>query len=66
MNADTIAAASGITVGQILSVEYNWQEVRFMGSLDYSINEISIRASPDITPREVSGSDSVTVVWEIQ
>lgn len=65
MNADTIAAGSGITMGQILSIEYNRREVRFAGTLKYTLNEISPRASPDITPSEVSGTDSVTVVWEI-
>jgi uncharacterized protein YggE len=65
MNADTIAAESGITVGQILSIEYNWQEVRFTETLKFSISEMSLRASPEITPSEVSGTDSVTVVWEI-
>jgi len=65
MNAETIAAASGISIGQILSVEYNWREVQFMGTFVNELNEISPRASPDITPSEVSGTDSVTVVWEI-
>jgi len=67
-NAETIADAAGIKLGQIASIEYGWSEVRFYNELDYEANsccEGPAPCPPDIQPNDMSTTDTVTVIYEI-
>lgn len=70
--AKVLAEASGVALGQLVSVNYNWDEVDFYSNTRYLTGEECLRApvcgsarSADFTPDDVSLSDSATFVWEI-
>lgn len=65
-NAQTLAQAASITLGQLLRIEYGWAEVRVSSGSQYTLSEQSCGVmAPDITPDDVEAEDSVTMVWEI-
>lgn len=67
-NAETIADAAGIKLGQIASIEYGWSEVRFYNEPDYDASpccEALGPCPPDIQPNDMSTNDTVTVIYEI-
>ena len=66
-NAETIADAAGITLGQINSIEYGWSEVRFYNEVDYDSAPCCGEepCPPDIQPNDLNASDTVTVIYEI-
>jgi len=65
-NADAIARASGCTLGRALRIDYSWSEVRFRGMMyDAAPDMQAASSAPDIEPDDVSGEDSVTIVFEL-
>lgn len=63
--AQVLAQASGVTLGEIMEIDYSWSEIHFQPIVNYSCLE----AAPptyDITPDDVEISDSVTVIWSIK
>lgn len=68
INAETISDAGGITLGQIISIEYGRKQERF-GSDDVYDIPTFLRKESDaalsIVPADVTSTDSVTVVYEI-
>jgi len=66
-NAETLAAAAGVSLKKIRSIEYGWAEMRVV-STHYMLEapRAAGPASPDLEPRDVETSESVTVVWEIE
>jgi hypothetical protein len=63
-NAKTIADAADVKIGKTISIDYNWHEIKFTHSVEYSLDIRSPRRV-DISPEDISGNDSVTMVWEI-
>jgi hypothetical protein len=66
-NAETLAAAAGVTLQAIRSIEYGWTEVqlsvaRYM--LPQAAHAGTARA-PDLEPQDVEAAESVTITWEI-
>ena len=68
--ASVLAAASGVSLGILLSVNYDFSSVCFSSPTAYACdNECMGKAravNVDITPEDVSLKDSVTFVWEIK
>ena len=68
INAETISDAGGITLGQIVSIEYGRNLERF-GSDDVYDIPTFLRKENDavlsIVPADITSTDSVTVVYEI-
>lgn len=67
-NAETIAKAAGCRLGRALNINYSWSEIHYRG-LHYGLAEAVASASrdaPDIEPDDVEGSDSVTIVFELE
>ena len=68
-NAEILAEASSVKLGDLIKIEYNWSDVRFISRAQYDINELSCEYSPEhieFTPDSIEISDSVSFVWEIQ
>ncbi len=70
--AETLAAAAGVALGGIRSIDYSMEqlnmEVRPMRKLAMADNcavESAGRYDMNITPDDISVSDTVTVLWEI-
>ncbi len=67
-NAETLARAASVELGDILRIEYGWTEIRFSErAMTYEVGEAGGQAAmPDIEPAEIEAGDSVTVVWAIE
>jgi uncharacterized protein len=65
-NAETLAQAAGVQLGEILRIEYGWAEVRFSERMmTYEASEMPTSPMPDIQPDEIEAGDNVTVIWAI-
>lgn len=71
--ASVLAEASGVKLGNILSIDYSWGEVDFVSR---PLNEMALKCCEadagapdsydiDIEPDDIDMTDTVTVVWEI-
>ena len=68
INAETISDAGGITLGQIVSIEYGRNLERFGSDDVYDIPTFLRRESDavlSIVPADMTSTDTVTVVYEI-
>ena len=68
--AEILADASGVKLGEIVDIHYNWGRIELYSPTDYRLNESNMRmaaeASPHIVPEDIDVSDEVTFVWEIK
>ena len=73
-NAKTeiLTKASGVTLGELVSIDYNWGELHLYSPTHYEIDPPCLaRASAtptamNIEPDDIDVSDSITFVWEIR
>ena len=67
--AEILAKASGVTLGKILTIDYNWSELLFSSVTRFELQNQAMtsasRFAPDIEPEDIESSDTVTFVWEI-
>lgn len=70
--AEILCAASGVTLGSLLNIDYNWSEVNVYSNTRYMRAENCLRGAAmesdeaiDIQPEDINVSDTVTFVWEI-
>ncbi len=59
--------AAGVTLGDLIQIDYSWSEIHIQPRL--KVCEMAIESSSpayDITPEDVDVSDSVTVIWAIK
>ena len=69
--ASILAKASGVTLGNLISIDYNWGELHLFSPTQYDMEDACMRmasAAPtsiEIEPDDIEVSDSVTFVWEI-
>ena len=67
-NAQTLAEAAGLKLGQIQQIDYGWAEIRvYDRAMDMVCPEPAapMEYKPDIEPEEVAAEDNVTLVYEI-
>ena len=70
--ADILARASGVTLGELLSIDYNWGELCLYSPTRYSMEDTCMMKSAaapggiEVEPDDIDVSDSVTFVWEIR
>ena len=68
--AEILTKASGVTLGELVSIDYNWGELHLYSPTHYEMEAdclMKICAAPtamDIEPDDIDISDSVTFVWE--
>lgn len=63
--ANGLCAGAGCKLGEILSINYSWDEIDIsMGSCTCAA-EADGCSAPDIDPEDIDVSDSVTFVWSI-
>ena len=68
--AKIIANAAGISLGEIVEVDYSWGEIQFLRSPVNVLKAASCydeeESYPmDINPEDITVEDTVTVVWSI-
>ncbi len=69
--AEILCEASGVRLGQLQSIDYNWGELDIFSRTQYMVEEecMPCGAVPhgiDIEPDDIAISDTATFVWEIQ
>ena len=70
--ASILAKASGVTLGDLISIDYNWGELHLFSTTQYDMEGACMRmastapTSIEIEPDDIEVSDSVTFVWEIR
>lgn len=66
--AETLTKAAGVTLGQLVKIDYNWAELQMYSSTNYaqaSRHMMLSESSPEFNPEDIKSSDTVTFVWEI-
>ncbi|CZQ89239.1 SIMPL domain-containing protein [Trichococcus collinsii] len=65
--AQILAAAGGVMLGKILSIDYDWGEIEVRSRVYAASAKMAYDSTPmiDLEPEDISNSDTVTVVWEI-
>lgn len=65
--AQILAAAGGVMIGKILSIDYDWGEIEVRSRVYAASSKMAYDSAPmiDLEPEDISNSDTVTVVWEI-
>ena len=68
--AEILAKASGVSLGDLISIEYNWGELHLYSQTRYAMEDqmmkLSESSAPDIEPDDIDFSDTVSFVWEIK
>ena len=70
--AEILCAASGVTLGELLNIDYNWGELSIFSRTDYEDDCSGSRFAScsdtpiPIDPEEVKNRDTVTFMWSIK
>ncbi|MCD8150303.1 MAG: SIMPL domain-containing protein [Clostridiales bacterium] len=69
--AEILCEASGVKLGQLLNIDYNWGELDIYSHTQYMVAEECMpygaaQRGIDIEPDDIDVSDTATFVWEIQ
>lgn len=69
--AEILCNASGVRLGTLLNIDYNWGELNIYSDTRYKLAEECMAMAPmmakgiDIEPEDIDVSDTATFVWEI-
>lgn len=69
--AEILCEASGVELGQLLAIDYNWGELDIYSHTRYDMADECLAApkmmsSIEIEPDDIETSDTATFVWEIK
>lgn len=70
--AKILCDASGVELGELLSIDYNWGELNIVSHTDYMLEEkclampSSSLADIDIEPDDIDVRDAATFIWELK
>lgn len=70
--AEILCAASGVKLGELINIDYNWGELNVYSRTRYDMaddwlmsNECEGLSCIDIEPDDIEASDTVTFMWQI-
>jgi hypothetical protein len=68
--AEILCSASGVSLGELLAIDYNWGELDIRSRTRYDMDEKCLAAPAaalpiDIAPDDIDVSDTATFVWAI-
>lgn len=68
--AEILCAASGVKLGSLTNIDYNWSEINIHSNTRYEDNclrgaAVMSAKSIDIAPEDIDLNDTATFVWEI-
>lgn len=69
--AEILCAASGVTLGDLVNIDYNWGEINLYSDTRYAMEQDCMMKSCasamdiDIDPDDIDVSDTVTFIWQI-
>lgn len=69
--AEILCEASGVKMGALIAIDYNWAELNFHSKTQFMCREETrdlgiIGSAIDIEPDDINVSDTATFVWEIE
>lgn len=70
--AEVLCAASGVTLGELVNIDYNWSDISIHSPSVYSKQfrgmdaGVPAAAMPEFEPEDIRSSDTATFVWEIK
>ena len=68
--AEILCKASGVVLGDLMRIEYSWDEINITRSLDLempcSLGEAESTSSFDFRPDDIEAGDTVDFYWEIR
>ena len=69
--AEILCDASGVTLGELIAIDYNWGELDIYSHTKYDYCEDALMAPPvgapiEMEPDDIDVSDTATFVWEIR
>lgn len=68
--AEILTKSSKVTLGDLVSINYNWDELHLISptryEMDNKLMSLSRSFAPNIEPDDIDVSDTVTFVWEIK
>ena len=68
--AEILCAASGVTLGELVNISYDWNDVIFRSNSSMYERGIAsampLAAVPDFEPEDINSSDTAAFVWEIK
>ena len=71
--AEILCRASGVELGQLVSIDYSWSERNIFSPTQYNLENSAMpmlaakgRCAPEIQPDDIELHDTATFVWEIQ
>lgn len=65
--AEILASTSGVKLGKLISIDYNWKDIELYSDTNYCDSmPISKMPSIDIEPEDIKIEDVVTFIWEIE
>ena len=70
--AEILCRASGVELGKLQSIDYNWGELNIVSRTSYEMEDcimpmMALRECgvPDVEPDDIDLHDTATFVWEI-
>lgn len=67
IKADILTKASGVELGELLKIDYDWSDLNIYSRAKISSDiKFSAISMPKIEPENIEVSDNVTLVWEIK
>lgn len=69
--AEVLCAASGVTLGELVNIDYSWNDITIHSASVYSeqlrgVGAVPAAAMPEFVPEDIKSSDSATFIWEIK
>lgn len=70
--AELLCEASGVKLGQLLTINYNWSELNIYSDSTYDLLPSFLREEPikarhiEIEPDDIDVKDNAVFVWEIE
>lgn len=68
--AEILSQTSGVELGNLISIDYNWGELHLFSSAKYDMEDrcmaMDSSCAPEFEPDDIDVNDSVTFVWEIK
>ncbi len=67
--AEILCAASGVKLGTLLNINYDWTDINVYSASAYTMEmergAVSAGAVPEFEPEDINSSDSADFIWEI-
>lgn len=68
--AEILADASGVKLGELVTINYSWGEINICSPMSFGVESNCMakasRVSMDFAPQDIEVSDSATFVWKIE